>query len=117
MPEAKPIEREAPEPRTVPMSNAAAFNQQASQTQTAPFDSELSGDDLFLQLRKRLAEADRQSKLYHDAQQEIDRLRVELSRLKAQTEAEIAQARKERDEAIEAISELKARICSIVADD
>lgn len=76
-----------------------------------------SGTDLFDQLRKRLAEADRQARLYNDSQAEIDRLRVELSRVKAQADADVAQARQQRDEACEATAELKRRIRAIVADD
>jgi hypothetical protein len=75
-----------------------------------------SSEDLFVQLRKRLAEADRQARLYADAQQEIDRLRVEISRMRAQAEAEVAQAEKERNETAEALSELKRRIRAIVGD-
>jgi len=76
-----------------------------------------SSEDLFVQLRKRLAEADRQARLYADAQQEIDRLRVELGRVRAQAEAEVAQAEKEKNEALDAFAELKRRIRSVVGDD
>jgi len=76
-----------------------------------------SGADLFDQLRKRLAEADQQARLYNDSQAEIDRLRVELARLKAQAEADVAQAHQQRDEACEAAAELKRRIRAIVSDD
>ncbi len=119
MPEAKNIQQKAPERQTVPMNNTAFSRSPQTQTEAvaSPFDGDQSGDDLFIQLRKRLAEADRQSKLYRDAQSEIDRLRVELSRFKAQADADVAQATKERNEAIEAVTDLKARICDIVADD
>ncbi len=76
-----------------------------------------SSEDLFLQLRKRLAEADRQARLYADAQQEIDRLRVELNRLRAQAEAEVAKAAREKDEALAALAELKRRIRSVLGDE
>ena len=76
-----------------------------------------SSEDLFVQLRKRLAEADRQARLYADAQQEIDRLRVELSRVRAQAEAEIAQADKEKSEALDALADLKRRIRGIIGND
>ena len=73
-----------------------------------------SSEDLFIQLRKRLAEADRQARLYADAQQEIDRLRLELGRIRAQAEAEVAQAEKERNEALDALADLKRRVRAIV---
>jgi hypothetical protein len=76
-----------------------------------------SSEDLFIQLRKRLAEADRQARLYADAQQEIDRLRVELGRVRAQAEAEVAQADKEKSEALDSLAEFKRRIRSVVGND
>jgi len=81
-------------------------------------ESELaSSEDLFVQLRKRLAEADRQARLYTDAQQEIDRLRVDLGRVRAQAEAEVAQAEKEKTEAVAALADLKRRIRAVVGND
>jgi hypothetical protein len=88
-----------------PGSHAAAANELAS------------SEDLFIQLRKRLAEADRQARLYADAQQEIDRLRVELGRVRAQAEAEVAQADKEKNEALDTLGDLKRRIRAIVGND
>jgi len=76
-----------------------------------------TSEDLFLQLRKRLAEADRQARLYADAQQEIDRLRVELGRVRAQAEAEVAQAEKEKNEALDALADFKRRIRVVVGND
>jgi len=76
-----------------------------------------SSEDLFIQLRKRLAEADRQARLYADAQQEIDRLRVELGRVRAQAEGEVAQAEKEKNEALDALADLKHRIRAVVGND
>jgi hypothetical protein len=76
-----------------------------------------SGDELFQQLRKRLAEADRQARMFAEAQEEIDKLRVELSRMKAQAEAEVAQAQKERTEAVDSVADLKRRIQEIVGSD
>jgi hypothetical protein len=76
-----------------------------------------SSEDLFAQLRKRLAEADRQARLYADAQQEIDRLRVEFGRVRAQAEAEVAQAGKEKSEALDALADLKRRIRAVVGND
>jgi hypothetical protein len=76
-----------------------------------------SSEDLFVQLRKRLAEADRQARLYADAQQEIDRLRVELGRIRAQAEAEVAQADKEKNEALDALADFKRRIRGVVGND
>lgn len=76
-----------------------------------------SNDDLFVQLRKRLADADRQARMYAEAQSQIEALRVELSRMRAHAEAEIAAAARERDEATEAFAELKRRIRSTISDD
>jgi hypothetical protein len=76
-----------------------------------------TSEDLFIQLRKRLAEADRQARLYADAQQEIDRLRVELGRVRAQAEAEVAQAEKEKAEAIDSLADFKRRIRVVVGND
>jgi len=78
---------------------------------------ESGSDDLFTQLRKRLADADRQSRLYADAQAQIDSLRLELGRVRATAEAEVAKAEKEKNEAIEALGELKRRVRSVIADD
>lgn len=80
-------------------------------------DAGAANDDLFVQLRKRLADADRQSRMYTEAQSQLEALRVELSRSRAQAEAQIAAAAKERDEAIEALAELKRRIRSAISDD
>ena len=82
-----------------------------------PLDAELTGEDLFLQLRKRLSEADRQARLYNDARSEIERLKLEVSRVRAQADAEIARAAKERDDVLAALSDLKRRIRTLVADE
>jgi hypothetical protein len=84
---------------------------------SVPLDSELTGEDLFLQLRKRLSEADRQARLYNDARSEVERLKLEVARVRAQADAEIARAAKERDDALAATADLKRRIRSLVADD
>jgi hypothetical protein len=83
----------------------------------ASVDLEVQSDDLFVQLRKRLAEADRQSRLYADAQAQIDSMRLEMARVRAQAETDIAKAQKERDEAREALTELKRRVRAVIADD
>ena len=82
-----------------------------------PLDTELTGEDLFLQLRKRLSEADRQARLYNDARSEVERLKLEVARVRAQADAEIARAIKERDEGIAALADLKRRIRALVADE
>ena len=116
-----PEPAQAPEQRAQ-QAPAAAVEESAAEARPAgDVAAELGGgqssEDLFVQLRKRLAEADRHAQLYRDAQQEIDRLKVELSRLRAQAQADVAQAEKERDEAREALATLKDRIRTIVADD
>ncbi len=118
-PAAEPAQ--APE-KKAPPETAAPSTPPAAETQPEPsvgdqLSEGQSSEDLFVQLRKRLAEADRHAQLYRDAQQEIDRLKVELSRLRAQAQADIAQAEKERDEAREALATLKDRIRTIVSDD
>jgi hypothetical protein len=82
-----------------------------------PLTTDLTGEDLFLQLRKRLSEADRQAHLYQDARNEIDRLKVEISRVKAQADSEVASAYKERDDALEMVADLKRKIRGLVADE
>ncbi len=77
----------------------------------------MSSDDLFVQLRKRLAEADEHARRYSQAQAEVDRLRVDLSRMQAQAQADVAKAEKERDEALEALEALRRRVREIVSDD
>ena len=84
---------------------------------TAPLDSELTGEDLFLQLRKRLSEADRQARLYNDARGEVERLKLEVARVRAQADAEIARVVKERDDVIATLADLKRRIRALVADE
>ena len=111
-------------PAATPAATSTTPSQAFSQPTAAPVQSavdamgvDASGEDLFVQLRKRLAEADRQSRLFAEAQAEIDRLRVELARIRAQADAEVAQAQKERNETVEAMSELRRRIRAVVADD
>ncbi len=82
-----------------------------------PLDAELTGEDLFLQLRKRLSEADRQARLYNDARNEVERLKLEASRVRAQADAEIARANQERDGVLAEMAELKRRIRALVADE
>jgi hypothetical protein len=94
----------------------------ASMTSTAnqppsPLDTDLTGEDLFLQLRKRLSEADRQARLYSDARSEVERLKLEVARMRAQTDAEVARAGKERDDVLAAMVDLKRRIRALVADE
>lgn len=73
-------------------------------------------DDLLQQLKERLAEADRQFRLYTEAQHEVERLRLELAQLRAQTDARIAEAQRDRHEAEAALEDLKQRIRSLVAE-
>jgi len=73
-------------------------------------------DDLLQQLKERLAEADRQFRLYTEAQHEVERLRLELAQLRAQTDARIAEAERDRHEAEAALDELKQRIRSLVTE-
>ncbi len=77
---------------------------------------QLLEDDLVTQLKDRLAEADRQFRLYTQAQEELERLRLEVAQLKAQSEAAIAQAERDKNEALEALAALKERIRGIVSD-
>ena len=108
------------------MRTSAAANYSGGSNGGGHIQAELHGqtaadlgtsEDLFIQLRKRLAEADRQARLYADAQQEIDRLRVELGRVRAQAEAEVAQAEKEKSEALDTLADFKRRIRVVVGND
>ena len=116
----------APAPKPRPKSKRAAQDEApaadegqlaAEMLASVGEDVDGSNDDLFVQLRKRLADADRQARMYAEAQSQIEALRVELSRMRAQAEAEIAAAAKERDDATEAFAELKRRIQSAISDD
>jgi len=100
-----------------PVTNMYNQNETSGAAPSVPLSTDLTGEDLFLQLRKRLSEADRQARLYQDARNEIERLKLELSRMKAQTDSEVARAYKERDDALETVAELKRRVLSLVADD
>ncbi len=73
-----------------------------------------SGDDLFVQLRKRLAIADRQSRMYQDAQAQIESLRAEITRIRQAADAQLAQVARERDLAVDALIELKRRVRSVI---
>ncbi len=73
-----------------------------------------SGDDLFVQLRKRLAIADRQSRMYQDAQAQIESLRAEITRIRQAADAQLAQVARERDLAVDALIELKRRGRSVI---
>ena len=100
---------------TAGYGNGGHSQMDVPQTHAAAGGGDLaSSDDLFIQLRKRLAEADRQARLYADAQQEIDRLRIELGRVRAQAEAEVAKAEKEKHEALDTLAEFKRRIRAVV---
>jgi hypothetical protein len=77
---------------------------------------QLLEDDLVTQLKERLAEADRQFRLYSQAQDELERLRLEVAQLKAQSEAAIAQAERDKNEALEALEAVKSRVKAIVSD-
>lgn len=104
----------APEPVMTTMQEP---DETATAAPSVPLNADLTGEDLFLQLRKRLSEADRQARLYQDARNEIERLKLDVSRVKAQADSEIARAQKERDEALETVADLKRRIRSLVSDD
>jgi hypothetical protein len=101
--------RDSQDPRDTSMTN--------SSHPAPPLDSDLTGEDLFLQLRKRLSEADRQARLYNDARNEVERLKLEVARTRAQADAEIARAAKERDDALASMADLKRRIRALVADE
>lgn len=73
-----------------------------------------SGDDLFVQLRKRLAIADRQSRMYQDAQAQIESLRAEIARIRQAADSQLAQVARERDLAVDALIELKRRVRSVI---
>jgi hypothetical protein len=113
--------REAP-PRPAPAAAAVRPEPASSRPSTASASlaeleaGDISSDDLFVQLRKRLAEADRQSSLFNEAQQEIDRLRVELGRVRADAEAEVAKARAEAKQARDAVAELKRKVRDVLGD-
>jgi hypothetical protein len=112
--EEAPAAPAAPEAVTTTMHEA---KEMPSAAPAAPLNADLTGEDLFLQLRKRLSEADRQARMYQDARNEIERLKLEVSRVKAQSESEIARAYKERDDALEVVADLKRKIRSLVSED
>ncbi|TFH29616.1 MAG: hypothetical protein E4H00_06625 [Myxococcales bacterium] len=121
--DSRPAELQDDTPKTAP-ARAPVRTMQHQNDPTPPSaplqpspSGELSGDDLFQQLRKRLSEADRQARLYHDAQAEIARLKLEVGRVKAQADADIARAAKERDDANAAVADLKKRVRSLIGDD
>jgi len=104
-------------PAVESVSTTPSQSEAPSATPAVPLTTDLTGEDLFLQLRKRLSEADRQARLYQDARNEIDKLKVELSRVKAQADSEVASAYKERDDALEVVADLKRKIRTLVADE
>jgi hypothetical protein len=103
-----------PEPVTTTMYDP---NETPSAALAMPLTADLTGEDLFLQLRKRLSEADRQARMHQDARNEIERLKLEVSRVKAQADSEIARATKERDEALEVVADLKRKVRALVSDE
>lgn len=76
-----------------------------------------SGEDLFAQLKQRLASADRQAMLYDKAQAEIDSLKLELARLRSQHEASMVDSERRVREARAALDQLRANIRALVTDD
>jgi hypothetical protein len=101
-----------PEPVTTTM-----YDPNETAAPATPLTADLTGEDLFLQLRKRLSEADRQARMHQDARNEIERLKLEVSRVKAQADSEIASAYKERDDALEIVADLKRKLRALVSDD
>ncbi len=73
-------------------------------------------DALLVQLKDRLSEADRHFRLYMEAKEELERLRLEFAQIKAQSEAQISEATREKREAQDALDELKQRIQALVSD-
>jgi len=115
--EPRPSSPVPPPPPREAAARPAARPEPASSVSIANLDgADVSSDDLFVQLRKRLAEADRQSRLFNEAQQEIDRLRLELGRVRADAEAEIAKARAETKQARDAMAELRRKVRDVLGD-
>jgi hypothetical protein len=106
-----------PPPAAEPVAPVYDQSETQSAAPSALLSAELTGEDLFVQLRKRLSEADRQARMYQDARNEIERLKLECSRVKAQADSEIARACQERDDALELVVDLKRKIRSLVSDD
>jgi len=73
-------------------------------------------DALLVQLKDRLSEADRHFRLYMEAKEELERIRLEFAQVKAQSEAQIAEIKREKQEAQDALDELKQRIHALVSD-
>lgn len=73
-------------------------------------------DALLSQLKERLSEADRHFRLYMEAKEEVEQLRLELAQVKAQSEANISEINREKQELQDALGELKQRVRALVSD-
>ena len=74
------------------------------------------GEDLFDQIKKRLAEAERQAKLYGEARAEIDNLNRELAQSRADLETSLAESESARDGLGRELTALKEKIRGILSD-
>lgn len=74
------------------------------------------GEDLFDQIKKRLAEAERQAKLYGEARAEIDNLNRELAQSRADLETSLAESESARDDLGRELTALKEKIRGILSD-
>ncbi|MFP6608995.1 MAG: hypothetical protein VCB80_02255, partial [Deltaproteobacteria bacterium] len=74
------------------------------------------GEDLFDQIKKRLAEAERQAQLYGEARAEIDNLNRELAQSRADLETSLAESESARDGLGRELTALKEKIRRILSD-
>ncbi len=74
------------------------------------------GEDLFDQIKKRLAEAERQAKLYGEARAEIDTLNRELAESRADLETALAESEAAREQLGAELGSLKEKVRTLLKE-
>ena len=119
-----------PERRPVPRTPVEPRRSELPAAQDLPSIDAGSSEDLFAQIKNRLAEAERQAALYGQARTALDELAAELAELQSESEGRLAESEaaleaathvlatseREKTEALEALGSLKAKLRQLVSD-
>jgi len=116
-PAAKPAtESKKPAPKKVEKVAVEVRESELPKPNALPEIDMGGGEDLFDQIKKRLAEAERQAKLYGEARAEIDNLNRELAQSRADFETSLAESESARADLGRELTALKEKIRGILSD-